>query len=110
VRLLPFEVEHGNIKALGFRIGTAAYTPDINGVPERALATLEGLDLWIVDALRRDPHPSHFSLSETLAWIAKLKPKRAVLTNMHIDLDFDTLKRELPLGVEPAYDGMVLTA
>jgi len=110
VSALPFEVEHGNIRALGFRIGKVAYTPDINGIPERSLPALEGLDLWIVDALRRDPHPSHFSLKETLEWISRLKPKRAVLTNMHIDLDFDTLKAELPEGVEPAYDGMVLAA
>jgi phosphoribosyl 1,2-cyclic phosphate phosphodiesterase len=110
VTALPFEVEHGNIRALGFRIGNAAYTPDINGVPEASMSALEGLDLWIVDALRRDPHPSHFSLKETLVWIARLRPKHAVLTNMHIDLDFETLKAELPQGVEPAYDGMILTA
>jgi phosphoribosyl 1,2-cyclic phosphate phosphodiesterase len=72
------------------------------------LPHLEGLDLWIVDALRREPHPSHFSLAETLDWIARLKPKRAVLTNLHIDLDYDTLLKELPPGVEPAYDGMLL--
>jgi phosphoribosyl 1,2-cyclic phosphate phosphodiesterase len=110
VTALPFEVEHGNIRALGFRIGNAAYTPDINGIPEGSMSALEGLDLWIVDALRRDPHPSHFSLKETLVWIARLRPKHAVLTNMHIDLDFETLKAELPQGVEPAYDGMILTA
>ncbi len=74
-----------------------------------ALAALDGLDLWIVDALKRTPHPSHFSLPETLAWIERLKPKRAVITNMHIDLDFETLRTELPPNVEPAYDGMTLT-
>jgi phosphoribosyl 1,2-cyclic phosphate phosphodiesterase len=110
IAALPFEVAHGNINALGFRFGNVAYTPDINGIPERSLEALQGLDLWIVDALRRDPHPSHFSLAETLDWIARLKPKRAVITNMHIDLDFDTLKAELPAGVEPAYDGMILSA
>jgi phosphoribosyl 1,2-cyclic phosphate phosphodiesterase len=109
VSALPFRVHHGNIDALGFRIGNTAYTPDLNGVPEESLAALEGLDLWIVDALRRTPHPSHWSLPETLNWISRMKPKRAVVTNMHIDLDFATLRRELPDGVEPAYDGLELT-
>lgn len=105
---LPFTVHHGNIDALGFRIGDVAYTPDVNGIPEASLPALRDLDLWIVDALRPVPHPSHFSLAETLTWIERLKPKRAVLTNMHIDLDFSTLARELPPYVEPAYDGMIL--
>ena len=108
ISALPFELEHGRITALGFRIGDTAYTPDLNGIPDASIPALTGLDLWIVDALRPVPHPSHFSLPETLAWIGRLKPQRAVITNMHIDLDFDTLKRELPEGVEPAYDGMVL--
>jgi phosphoribosyl 1,2-cyclic phosphate phosphodiesterase len=85
-----------------------AYTPDIDGVPEASLPQLEGLDLWIVDALRRTPHPSHWSLSQTLEWIARMRPKRAVITNLHVDMDFDTLAKELPAGVEPAYDGMDL--
>ncbi|WP_119392330.1 MBL fold metallo-hydrolase [Taklimakanibacter lacteus] len=108
IRALPFVVHHGNIDALGFRVGNMAYTPDVNAIPEASLAALSGLDLWVVDALRPVPHPSHFSLPETLAWIERLKPKRAVLTNMHIDLDFATLKRELPPYIEPAYDGMIL--
>jgi phosphoribosyl 1,2-cyclic phosphate phosphodiesterase len=109
IAALPFELQHGTIRALGFKIGNAAYTPDLNGIPEETIPYLQGLDLWIVDALRREPHPSHFSLAETLAWIEKLKPKRAVLTNLHIDLDYEVLRRELPEGVEPAYDGMVLS-
>lgn len=109
VTALPVRLHHGNIEALGFRIGSTAYTPDVNGIPEESVAALEGLDLWIVDALKRTPHPSHFSLAETLVWIERLKPKRAVITNMHIDLDFETLRTELPPNVEPAYDGMTLT-
>jgi phosphoribosyl 1,2-cyclic phosphate phosphodiesterase len=101
-----FILRHGNIDALGFRIGAAAYTPDVNAIPDSALAYLEGLDVWIIDALRRVPHPSHFSLSETLDWVKRLKPKRAILTNMHNDMDYQALLRELPPGVEPAYDGM----
>ena len=103
---LPFKVHHGNIDALGFRIGNVAYTPDLNGVPDASLACLQGLDIWIVDALRYKPHPSHFSLAETLEWITRLKPKQAIITNMHIDLDYETLCKELPSNVTPAYDGL----
>jgi phosphoribosyl 1,2-cyclic phosphate phosphodiesterase len=106
---LPFYVTHGNIDALGFRIGKLAYTPDLNGIPDAAIPHLENLDTWIVDALRRTPHNSHFSLPETLEWIEHLKPKRAIITNMHVDLDFATLQRELPSHVEPAFDGMTIT-
>jgi phosphoribosyl 1,2-cyclic phosphate phosphodiesterase len=103
---VPFLVNHGNINALGFRVGKFAYTPDLNGVPDDSLQYLKGLDIWLVDALRRGPHPSHFSLAETLQWIERMKPKRAILTNMHLDLDFATLARDLPPHVEPAFDGM----
>ena len=110
ITALPIRVHHGTIDALGFRLGNVAYTPDMNGIPGESLAALAGLDLWIVDALKRTPHPSHFCLPETLAWIARLRPRRAILTNMHIDMDYETLRRELPEGVEPAYDGMVVEA
>jgi phosphoribosyl 1,2-cyclic phosphate phosphodiesterase len=103
---VPFTVSHGNINVLGFRVGKFAYTPDISGVPDHSLRYLEGLDIWLVDALRPRPHPSHFSLPETLQWIERMKPKRAILTNMHLDLDFATLVRDLPPHVEPAFDGM----
>lgn len=109
ISALPFQVHHGSIDALGFRIGDLAYTPDIDGIPEKSLPLLENLDLWIVDALRRTRHPSHWSLPETLAWIDRLKPKRAVLTNLHVDLDFATLLEELPAHVRPAYDGLEIT-
>lgn len=108
ITAMPFQVHHGTIDALGFRIGGMAYTPDIDGVPEASLHHLENLDLWIVDALRRTPHPSHWSLPQTLEWIARMKPKRAVLTNLHVDMDFATLVKELPAGIEPAYDGLEL--
>jgi|SRR5688572_4832422 len=106
--LMPFEVEHGDIRALGFRVGNAAYTPDINGVPLESHAALDGLSCWVVDALRRTPHPSHWSLPETLEWISYFKPKTAVITNMHLDLDYDTLCAELPPHIRPAFDGMCL--
>lgn len=108
IDLMPFQVHHGTIDALGFRVGDMAYTPDIDGVPEASLKHLEGLDLWIVDALRRTPHPSHWCLSQTLDWIARMKPRRAVITNLHVDMDYATLVRELPAGVQPAYDGLDL--
>ena len=103
---LPFTVSHGNINALGFRVGNVAYTPDVNNIPESSLEALHGLDLWIVDALRRYPHPSHFSLPETLEWIARVKPNRAIITNLHVDLDYETLCNELPPHIRPAFDGM----
>jgi len=106
---MPFQVHHGTIDALGFRFNDMAYTPDIDGVPDASLRYLEGLDLWIVDALRRTPHPSHWSLPQTLEWIARMKPRRAIVTNLHVDLDFATLREELPAGVEPAYDGLELS-
>ena len=101
---------HGRIRSLGFRFGAVAYSPDVDGLDEAAWAALEGIDCWIVDALRHTPHPSHAHLSRTLEWIARLKPKRAILTNMHVDMDYGTLQRELPAGVEPAYDGMIVQA
>ena len=103
---MPFTVHHGNIDALGFRVGQVAYTPDLNGIPEASLVDLMGLDVWIVDALRLKPHPSHFSLAETLAWIKRLKPKKAIITNMHVDLDYKALLADLPENIVPAYDGM----
>ena len=105
---LPISLTHGNINALGFRVGNIAYTPDVSNLPEAAIAALQGLDLWIVDALKRTPHPSHFCLPQTLDWIDRLKPRQALLTNMHIDMDFATLCEELPHNVKPAYDGMVI--
>jgi phosphoribosyl 1,2-cyclic phosphate phosphodiesterase len=105
----PVHLHHGNIDALGFRFGDTFYSPDLNGIPDESLPRLEGLSLWIVDALKRTPHPSHFHLEQTLRWIERIKPRRAVITNMHIDMDFDTLRAELPSHVEPAYDGLKLT-
>lgn len=104
---LPLDQEHGWIRSLGFRMGDVAYCNDLNQLPEQTLEALVGLDLLVIDALRYAPHPSHAHLDQTLEWIAFLKPKRAVLTNLHVDLDYATLKRELPDGVEPAYDGWV---
>lgn len=108
ISALPFDQQHGHIRSLGFRFGNVAYSCDLNDLSDASLPALENLDVWIVDALKRTPHPSHFSLDETLKWIERVRPKRAILTNMHIDLDYDTLRRELPDSVEPAYDGLVV--
>ncbi len=104
----PFRVEHGNIDALGFRIGGLAYLPDVSAIPEPAWTHLQGLDCWVLDALRYKPHPTHAHLDLALEWIARAQPARAVLTNMHIDLDHDRLAAETPDHVQPAHDGMVL--
>ncbi len=108
IEVLPYAQRHGDIQTLGFRFGPIAYSSDINGLPDASRELLQGLDVWIVDALRYVPHPSHFSVREALDEVARLKPRRAVLTHMHVDLDYETLCRELPENVEPAYDGMVI--
>ena len=105
----PFEVEHGNISALGFRIGPLAYLPDVSAMPPKAWQAVMGADCWILDALRRTPHPSHSHLEQSLKWITQADVNNAILTNMHIDLDYDTLCKELPKGIRPAYDGMNLS-
>lgn len=106
VSAMPFRLTHGNVDALGFRFGDLAYTPDVSAIPGESLAYLRNLDVWIIDALRIAPHPSHFTLAEALGWIELMKPRRAVLTNLHTDLDYDDLVRQLPDNIAPAHDGM----
>lgn len=106
--LLPLDQEHGPIRSLAFRIGNLAYCNDVSDMPEDTLEQLMGLDVLIIDALRYTPHPTHANLEQALLWIKRLAPKRAVLTNMHIDMDYQTLTRELPKGIEPGYDGQSL--
>jgi phosphoribosyl 1,2-cyclic phosphate phosphodiesterase len=108
IPVVPFEQTHGDIKSIGYRFGKAAYSTDLNRLDDAAFEALAGIDLWIVDALRYEPHPTHAHLDLTLGWIERVKPKRAVLTHMTWDMDYETLKRQLPAGIEPAYDGMVL--
>ena len=108
VVLRPFKVGHGSIDALGFRIGDLAYLPDVAEMYDAAWTALAGLDCWVLDALRRKPHPTHAHLERSLEWIARAAPRRAVLTNMHIDLDYATVEAETPANVAPAFDGMVI--
>tara|TARA_R110002020_G_scaffold401364_2_gene611603 strand:+ start:4939 stop:5742 length:804 start_codon:yes stop_codon:yes gene_type:complete len=104
----PFLVPHGGMDALGFRVNGVAYLPDVATIPDHIWPTLEGLRCWIVDALRREPHPTHSHLAQTLDWIERVQPTTAVLTNMHNDLDYRTLDAETPDHISPAYDGMRL--
>ena len=105
----PFDVQHGTITSLGFRINDVAYIPDISEMNETAWEQIKKANIWILDALRRTPHQSHTHLSQSLAWIKKSGVGKGILTNMHIDMDYATLLNELPSNVEPAYDGMKLT-
>jgi phosphoribosyl 1,2-cyclic phosphate phosphodiesterase len=106
IDVMPFLQDHGDIASLGFRVGGLAYSCDLIGLPDDSLPLLEDLDVWIVDALRYRPHPSHFSVEDALRWIERIEPRRAVLTNLHADLDYAKLKAMLPPQIEPAYDGM----
>jgi len=108
VALQPFEVNHGSIEALGFRVNDFAYLPDVAAIPEDVWPVLAGLDCWVLDALRRTPHPTHAHLARSLDWIARAAPRRGILTNMHIDMDYQTLVGELPEHITPAYDGMTI--
>jgi phosphoribosyl 1,2-cyclic phosphate phosphodiesterase len=109
IPVTTFDQDHGDIKSVGYRIGDVAYSSDVVGLPEASFAALKGVRVWIVDALRYRPHPTHATVEQALAWIARVRPERAILTNLHVDLDYETLRRELPEGVEPAYDGLSFT-
>jgi phosphoribosyl 1,2-cyclic phosphate phosphodiesterase len=108
VDILSLAQDHGGIPSLGFRIGTFAYCNDVVRLPEATLERLGGLDTFVTDALRYTDHPTHASVSQALGWIDRVKPRRSVLTNLHVDLDYRKLRAELPAGVEPAYDGLEL--
>ncbi len=105
--ILTFDQQHGPIRSVGYRLGDIAYSSDVSGLPDDSFAALEGLKLWVVDALRYRPHPTHSHLEQTLAWIARVKPERAVLTNLHQDMDYEALRHQLPENVEPAYDQLM---
>jgi phosphoribosyl 1,2-cyclic phosphate phosphodiesterase len=106
IPVTTFDQDHGGVRSLGYRFGNVAYSSDVVGLDEAAFEALADLDVWIVDALRWRPHPTHAHVDMALEWIERVKPRRAILTNMHIDLDFDDLARKLPAGVEPAFDGL----
>lgn len=108
VVLIPFRVRHGDIHALGFRIGGLVYLPDVSDIPDAAWPLIADAPVFVIDALRHEPHPSHAHLDLALDWIARARSPRAVLTNMHIDMDYAAVAAMTPAHVEPAFDGMVI--
>jgi phosphoribosyl 1,2-cyclic phosphate phosphodiesterase len=108
VSLIPFAQDHGFSTTLGFRIGSAAYSTDVTQLDDAAFAALTGIELWIVDCMRRTPHPTHSHLERTLGWIDRVRPRRAILTHMDHTLDYRSLSAELPLSVEPGRDGLAI--
>lgn len=108
---LPIEVfrqDHGVMDTLGLRIGRFAYSTDVVMLPEESMPALEGLDTWVVGCFQHGPHKVHANLAQVLDWVARLKPRRTVLTHMGTSMDYRSLLRDLPPGIEPAHDGMVL--
>jgi phosphoribosyl 1,2-cyclic phosphate phosphodiesterase len=104
-----FDVEHGRAPCAGIRCGPISYTPDVNGLNATAFEVLDGSSVWIVDALREKPHPTHAHVEQSLSWLAQVGPQLGILTNLHIDLDYRALLGRLPDGVRPAYDGLSVT-
>ncbi len=104
----PLPQIHGDILSLGFRVGDIAYCPDVSDIPHETVERLHGLHTLVIDALQYKPHPSHLSLEQALGWIERLGPENAVLTHMHIPLDYETVMRETPANVVPGFDGMLI--
>ncbi|MDP2212594.1 MBL fold metallo-hydrolase [Phenylobacterium sp.] len=109
IPVTTFDQDHGGVRSVGYRFGGVAYSSDVVDLPDSAFAALEDLDVWIVDALRWRPHPTHAHVDLALSWIERVAPRRAILTNMHIDLDYADLTDRLPAGIEPAFDGLRFT-
>lgn len=113
IRLVPLRVQHGEITALGFRIETdgksLVYLPDVSAIPEKVWPAITGADVFICDALRRKPHPSHAHLDLAVDWIGRSGAARGIITNMHLDMDYAEVDRDTPEHIEPAFDGMVIT-
>ncbi len=106
ITVVPFLQDHGDIPSLGFRFDGVAYSSDLVDLPAASVPLLSRLDVWIIDALRYRHHPSHFSVDDALRWINRLRPNRAILTNMHSDIDFEEIAAKLPSHIEPAFDGL----
>lgn len=108
MQVTPFEVVHGEIPALGFRIEGLVYLPDVSAIPDAVWPVIEGAEIFICDALRRKPHPSHAHLDLALEWLKRSGTRRGIVTNMHVDMDYDEVAADTPDWVEPAFDGMVI--
>ena len=110
MRITAFEQDHGGMKTMGYRFGAVAYSTDVVDLPEASFAALDGVEAWIIGPLADTPHPTHAHVDKALEWIARVKPRRAVLTHLSSLLDHEELGARLPDGVEVAYDGMVIEA
>ena len=107
LRVTPFDQEHGfGSKTTGYRVGPMAYSTDVVELPEAAFDILAGIDLWIVDCLRFEPHVTHAHFEKAIAWIERVKPRHAILTHLNHQIDYDAVRAVCPPGVEPAYDGL----
>lgn len=104
--VVPFLQDHGTIPSLGFRFGAVGYANDVVMLPEESLQALAGVEVLIVDAMRYRPHPTHAHLDRALEWIERLKPRRAFLTNLHVDMDYAEVDRTTPAHVMPCHDGL----
>jgi phosphoribosyl 1,2-cyclic phosphate phosphodiesterase len=106
IPVLGYDQDHGGIRSVGYRFGPVGYSSDVVGLPATSLEALQGVEVFIIDALRDQPHPTHAHVGRALEWIAALAPARGILTNLHLDLDYDELSKRLPPNVVAAYDGM----
>lgn len=109
IELETFPVQHGNVVCAGLRFGPVAYTPDVSAIDQAGFDALQDVPLWILDALREKPHPTHTHVGQSLDWLEKVRARYGILTNLHIDLDYDALSDRCAENVEPAFDGMVVT-
>lgn len=108
--VVPFTQDHGTTVSLGFRFGSVCYANDVVNLPDPSFDILAGAEVLIVDAMRFRPHPTHAHLERALEWVERIQPKRAFLTNLHVDMDYAELDRLTPPHVHPCYDGLVIAA
>jgi phosphoribosyl 1,2-cyclic phosphate phosphodiesterase len=107
-QILPVRLNHGPYPVLGFRVGGLAYCTDVSKIPDESRPLLEGLDVLVLDALRYEPHPTHFSLSEALAEVERLRPRQTYFTHLSHSFDHGPTSASLPAGIALAYDGLQL--
>ena len=108
MKVIPVEVMHGDLPIFGYRFGDFAYVTDFSEIPEESMDLLKGLEVMVLEALRTEPHPSHVTISQAMQYVEILKPERAIFTHMAHGFDYETVMKEMPSGVELAYDGMVI--
>jgi phosphoribosyl 1,2-cyclic phosphate phosphodiesterase len=106
--IVPIEQDHGTIPSIGLRFGAFGYANDLVALPEASLEALKGVEVLVVDAMRYRPHPTHAHLDLALEWVAQIAPRRAFLTNLHVDMDYAALDDRTPAHVHPCYDGLII--